>query len=129
MRRAIASTLAFFVASLIPAVILAVTSPWAEGRWRSMLGLTVVFYSWSLVATLLMAVPLYFVFRRLDWIRWWSVLVSGAVIGGIWGFIVGGEPSVLLAVVSMAGIGVASALAFWLIWKRGRPAAEPVDRQ
>lgn len=70
----------------------------------------------------LLGLPVFLLFRRLRWRRWWQYALGGAAVGAIFAFAVAGssfpfgnDRSLLLMVFPFAGIGFASALVFWLI--------------
>jgi hypothetical protein len=118
LRKVIAALGAFLIASLIPAAILGVTSPPVEGNPYAMAGMSVVFYFFSAVATLLLGVPAFLIFLRLDLIRSWSGAGAGAVVGAVMGVAVQPTPLQVYTVAIMAAMGSLSGFTFWLIWSR-----------
>jgi hypothetical protein len=125
MRTVTAGIVGFLVAPLIAALILSATTrlvPPSDIIAR--IGMLPVFYYFSAVATCLLGLPVFLIFRRLRLLRWWSVLASGFVIGALMGALVGESnhaqlPDMLL----MAGAGAVAALGFWAIWSQGREIA------
>jgi hypothetical protein len=118
LRKVIAALGAFLIASLIPAVILGVAGPLVEGNSYAMAGMGVVFFFFSAIATLLLGVPAFLIFLRLDLIRWWSGAGAGAVVGAVMGAAVQSNPLQVYTIAIMAAMGSLSGLTFWLIWSR-----------
>lgn len=89
---------------------------------------SVILYVYASWATLLLGLPTYFLFRRLDAIRWWSAMLAGVMVGafvfvvvcadGLDGLL--SQPGLAL---SWAVIGGLAALAFWVVWWRGHGKA------
>ena len=76
----------------------------------------VIGYFWALIFTVLLAVPLFLLARRMKIVRWWSALIAGFVVGA-------GAISLLFPNVpswEVAGhyglVGAVSALVFWAIY-------------
>lgn len=87
-------------------------------------------FSWSpfalaiaFAATIFIAVPLFFLFWRLGWLRWWQVCFGGAVVGLL-------SPIILQIIDSESNwvwyqfailsvpLGIVSSLVFWFIGVR-----------
>ena len=64
---------AFFLAPLLPALIFGVLS----GNVAMVLYAT----AFSYPATMIFGLPAYFLFRRLNWFRFWQVVLGGACLG------------------------------------------------
>jgi hypothetical protein len=119
MQRRTAGIVGFVVASMIPAIVFSAFTPLVErsdivGR----IGLFPGFYLFSASATVLVALPTFFLFLRFNLVRWWSVLGVGFAIGALMAIIVR-WPTQPREVIIMGGIGVLSALGFWVVWTRG----------
>lgn len=129
MRRLTAAVLGFVVAPLISALVLSATTRlFAPLDVVGRIGMVPVFYYFSAGATILLGLPAFLLFLHFKIIRWWSILGSGLAIGALMGVIVGAQngaqvPDALL----MATAGAASALGFWLIWRRAREAGGVED--
>ena len=64
----------------------------------------------------LVAIPIYFLLNRFRLINAWTCLVSGALLGGIFGLVLRlPNPPQSGDVLVMAAIGVVAAFAFWLV--------------
>ena len=122
MRRTTAAVVGFLVASLIPALLFSVLSPVSGGTdIIAMLRLLPGFYVFSLLATVVLAVPVFLLFLRFRLVRWWSVLGAGFGIGALIGFIVRSpNPVQIRDVLVMSLTGVAAALGFWLVWNQAK---------
>jgi len=121
MRRITAGVLGFIVAPLISAVTLATATRLFEpSDIVARIAMVPVFYYFSAMATVLLGLPAFFVLLRFKIIYWWSVLAGGLVIGALMGAIVGAPNHAQLPnVLFMSATGAASAVGFWLIWRRG----------
>lgn len=115
-----AAILASLTAPLVPAFLGALMTPLRGGPVNtdltSVLGLTVVAYPFTLVLGNIVALPLFFVFRRYDLARWWSAALSGAIAGVFWVGVItlrfDLHNSVLLGIE-----GALAGLTFWAIWR------------
>ena len=68
--------------------------------------------------SLLPGIPAYLIFRRMGWLQVWSVVLTGAVLGGMAELLIFGAPNYPGAVKSLmtyCAFGTATALVFWLI--------------
>lgn len=123
----------FLIASVIPAIELALLSLMSEARVHSMTFLDafllvavsfLVFYPYSILFAAVIGVPLFFACRRLGVVTWWSALVCGALIGTLASaaFHSARDPYIddLLRFVPVGSI---AAYAFWLVWRRAAGAA------
>jgi len=122
MQQNTAIYLGFFAASVAPVLILAAALPFA-GNWGALqiLGLLLLYYVVSALATLIFGVPVFRLLRHLQLIRWWSALSAGFVIGALMAALVRMPHQVRARdVFVMGSAGVASALSFWTIWRQGR---------
>jgi hypothetical protein len=122
-RPAVATTLGFIVASMLPATYLAIGYPISGERdLSSIVGSFLVIHFFVSLATLLLGVPAYLALRRLRLIRWWSATFGGALIGAaaLQSVVSRGhfEPAMVLR---YAMLGAAAGLVFWAIWRSGRP--------
>ena len=116
-----AALVGFLVASVIPSAVLSVLWP-LGGDWSlASIGISLlVTYPFSAAAVLVFGVPAFFLLRPLRPGHWWSV---GSV-----GFLLGLLVDVVLhlpywdpfslEMLTTGILGAASALVFWLIWKR-----------
>jgi hypothetical protein len=82
VRPVAATRLAFLAAPFIPGAVIAIgerVTGVSDGFTVG--GLLAYGYVVSAILTVLVAAPLYVLFRRRGWIRWWSAAAVGAVIG------------------------------------------------
>jgi hypothetical protein len=81
-----------------------------------------LFYVFSAGAAIVFGLPTFLVLFWLRLIRWWTSLGVGMAIGALMAVLLeathGGAP--VAEILLMAGIGAASTLTFWLIWRWGR---------
>jgi hypothetical protein len=80
-----ATLVGFLVAPLVSAstavVVGAATGGASNEDPFSAVGLIPIFYFFSFLATILLAVPIYFVLLHYELIRWWSTVLAGILIG------------------------------------------------
>lgn len=92
----------------------------ADIHW--LLALAAMYYFYTLVITVLFAVPAFLVLRQLKYVRWWSASLVGFAAGVIGAALTGGAGSA--KVVMFWGLpGAFGALSFWMIWRYGARAA------
>lgn len=99
--------------------------------------------SFTVAGSVLLALLTLAVLRRRGWLRWWQVMMGGALIGGVLPFVsfqfsgstvdletADGIMFVLFTFVWFAGVGAIHALMLWAIAVRGNPwlVADPVKR-
>ena len=109
---------------LVPALAPAVGSAMLGGNFASALGLSVVFYPFALVATVVLGGPLFLAFRRLRLVRWWSALASGSIAGCVVVMVLS-TPSVE-SLCLFALQGALAGFVFWLLWRLGMVRGERV---
>ena len=83
-----------------------------------------VFYPFSLMATLLLGMPVFLALKWFQLVAWWSALASGFFVGAV--MVVAlrlpylPTPEDFLKGISTFGpLGALAGFAFWLIWRRG----------
>jgi hypothetical protein len=117
--RPAAALLGFFAASLVPPIVFV-----SRGASDGAVGLLdifaafllLLFFSVAMVA--LFGVPAFLLLRRFKLVDWWSALGTGLVIGAVLGFLIGAPDSPEISdVLTMAGTGAASGLAFWFVYR------------
>ncbi len=116
-----ATVLAFLVAPVLPAVVLATISPsLTDGKLGPILGFVLVFYWFALMAGLLIGGPVFWALRRYNLVSAWTAVPSGALVG-ILVLVLINPPSPDWDLAALySSMGAASALAFWLLWRLGR---------
>ena len=122
--QATAAILGFIIAPAVPAVFLSLISTVSSVDDGTMgLGLAPFIYFFSFWVCFFLGIPAFALGLHLKLIRWWSALITGAVIGAV---LCVGDPYALL---TMCPLGAVSALTFWLIWKCGCALGEYIERQ
>ena len=130
MNPRVSTAVAFLIAPLPPAFAAALSSPVVGGGVDAspidLLGLTlVVFYPFALFFGLLIGLPLFFLARRFNLVRWWSAAIAGFVTGvialALSKRLNSGDVPLLLM---WAGSGSFAGFTFWFVWRTGnRPGA------
>lgn len=121
MREIFAAAAGLAAASIVPAAALSVIWPLdGDLSARSVAGTFLVLYLYSASAVVVLGLPAFFLLRPFRPGNWWSVTAVGVLLG-ILAAIVMRLPSHpnLPDFLTMGPLGGASALVFWLIWKRG----------
>ena len=121
------AALGFFAAALPISVLFAFTSPGLGGGFEAdpltLLGLTALFYIFSIIFTLLFGVPIFLVLRRFNLVRWWSCALAGVAVGALVAEMIlpdGAGASDRISFLSLCGaVGAVSAVGFWAIWRKG----------
>jgi hypothetical protein len=135
IREVVFAALGFVAAALPISVLFAFTSPGLgggpEADLLTLLGLTAVFYMFSISFTLLFGVPLFLVLRRFKRLRWWSCALSGLAVGVLVAELLlpdaaGADDRIQF--LSLCGaVGGLSGIAFWAIWRKGVATNLPLD--
>jgi len=123
-----AATVGFFVAPVLPALVLGALTPVTSEvpDLNSAIGLFPAVYPICGLFTVLFGVPAFFLGRRLRLIRWWSTAVVGFVTGAVALLIAAYPTPIEIREVMIWGLlGAGSGLIFWLIWEQGHPQSEP----
>lgn len=118
----------------IVAAVFAATFPfllgWAKnGDWGADLWLWPVAFSISSGVTCFIAAPIFFVFRRFGWVKWWQVCLSGSLVGFLMALLSGffnvayGWNWLGFTIFSVP-VSILSAFVFWLFGVRGNPSAD-----
>ena len=118
MREVAAAAIGFLAAALVPVLAFAVRTPlhaWTD--FSSLLGFLVVWYFFSLLATLLFGVPAFLILRFFGLVRLWTTLVAGSFGGIAVGMLLRWQGRIELRdLLVTCAMGVVSAFVFWLIW-------------
>jgi hypothetical protein len=125
--------LAFFLATLLPAIAFALLTPVNGGSintdFGSVLGLTFVFYFFSLAAAVIFGVPLFLLLLKFGLVRWWSALAAGAIVGALVAVILrlpgALSPEDFMVTVPL---GALAAVVFWLTGVRGMTPNTSLER-
>lgn len=115
MTRVGATINAFAVAAVVPAIVLAIGEVARYGDIRGM-GWALVLLPFSIMATLLFAVPMFLIVARFGRINLWSTLGGGVVVGAIVAVVLrlpGGWPPAS-DLILMCAVGLIAAISFWL---------------
>ena len=109
----------FFVASILPALVLGIGWPLSgDLNLKSSAVTTLVTLPFTSLFVLLLGVPAFLILRQFRPGAWWSVALVGLILGVVTAYLLRlpGVPS--FETVMLDGLlGVLSALSFWLIWK------------
>jgi hypothetical protein len=113
------AALGFLAASAVPPALMAVASPLSGERdIVSVAGSFAVAYPFSAFFVVVLGLPAFLILQRFRPGRWWSVLIVGFLLGGPVAIAVRGH--LYLPDLWIDGpLAAASALVFWLIWRRG----------
>ena len=120
MKKIAAGVLGFAAAPMVAALIFSATTPLAK-TWDFMtrIKLVVPAYSIAAIVTVLFAVPAFALLLRVNLVRWWTAAGIGFAIGVLIGIMMTGLTlEQIPGILFLAATGVASALAFWSIWRR-----------
>lgn len=82
--------------------------------------LLLIVYIYSLTLAALLGMPLFFIARHYDLVRWWTALLSGIIAGAIFAAMYR-YPGSMQAndFFPLCADGAAAALVFWAVWKKG----------
>lgn len=108
--------------------------------WASLqFGGGIVLATYTYGSTFLFGIPLFLLFRRNSWLRWWQCIAAGALAGlpfmaALGGFLLfpsaGQSPEAALSSIQVSamivGVGAISGFAFWLVAFAGEDA-EPAS--
>ena len=131
MKKAIYTVAALLVAPLLPALVLALWSALVNGLVAptpsGILGIGLLYYSFSFIFALLIAFPIYLIaFFVYGVVEWWLSTFSGVLVGAIVVLLISLPLSVekitqnILPVVVYAFIGGCTGLLFWcVLWLGG----------
>ena len=112
----------FLAAAALPAVVLTLLTPIGDAPINtdplSVIGLLPIAYLWALSAAVFFGVPMFLLVRRLNMVRWWSAVGSGALVGAVVAVVIGIPNTVQTKdFLLMIPLGAAAALVFWAIWQ------------
>ncbi|NRA69548.1 MAG: hypothetical protein HRU24_00900 [Gammaproteobacteria bacterium] len=113
--------LGFITAPLVSTSIVIIhTAVFGSLDLITFIGLLLIIYWFSLLATFFFGVPAFLIFRRYNMISCWSTLGSGVIIGALITLILVLPNSVRISeLITMSAIGGISGFSFWLIWSCG----------
>jgi hypothetical protein len=122
-----ATVIAFLVAPVVPAVVLAAYSV-GRSEWQlgPLVGFALVFYWPALVAALCIGGPALWLLQRFNLVTWWSATATGAIVGPLALYLItssGADLSDALPLYST--LGSVAGLAFWLVWRHGQGPVPP----
>ena len=102
-------------AALVPAVMDAAWPAFREPGLGFRLGLAAILYLPSLFFTVLLGGPVFVGLRRLNLVRWWTLLPTGFLTGSLVAAFVGYNDITLASLTVCSIEGAGSALLFWLV--------------
>jgi hypothetical protein len=118
----LATILGFLGAAIVPSVATAIADSHGRSGAAGLVTLTAIYYPFSIVFSFWLAVPMYFVLKQRQLIRWWSASATGLLIGSSIGlFLYWPRMSFILFYV---GVGALSGLVFWFFWRLGHNTAQ-----
>lgn len=88
-------------------------------RWEDLPWLVLWFFG-SLWIAFIAGVPAFAILSRIHLARWWSAAATGGTFGAAFAWSLNQD---IVSIVSMAGVGAASALAFWFTLAKLSPEA------
>jgi len=115
------------VAPLLPAFVLSYGATGTYATFGSVIGYAFLFYIPCLLGTLLAALPLYYLLKRINLIRWWSASLCGFVGGAVIFVAPAGTRAFKLNTIRsdweelllFSFLGGATAFLLWVFWSRG----------
>lgn len=123
--------LGFLVADFAAVATVAVLLGGAMGgasELGSALGFTIFVFLFgvpvALIAIVVLALPAYLLMRRHWHVRWWNAALTGFIVGGLAGSLLGGSDLATATQVALAGL--VGGLAFWAV-VREQPAHPRID--
>jgi hypothetical protein len=124
MSKVSANTVGFFVASAIPAALFSIFTPLAGKLGIGFLIDFIVYYPFSVAATVLFGLPAFLLLRRLRLVTWWTTLAGGYAVGTLMAIILGlpNRPETR-DFVMFGSVGLVSGFVFWMISRCGRDSA------
>ncbi len=109
------------VAALLPATYGALmTQITSDPLPQLNLGFIPIFYSFALLACVVLGLPTYLLGLRLKLVRWWSALIAGTFIGAFTALIIRSGHPLLGDFLVLCPLGAATAFVFWLIVTLGK---------
>jgi hypothetical protein len=122
MKRSTATALGFAIAALVPIVTMSPIDPPVANDLGTYLVIVGIIYFWILGYMLIVGLPTYFLFKRWNLIRWWTLMLVGLLMGTLVGYVF--KFPLLKSPVDSALIQgpscSLSGLVFWLIWRLGK---------
>lgn len=126
--RVILGFVAAAFAAVAAAIVLLASAAGGGMTIESVLGFAIFAFLFGVpiafIAILVMALPAYLLMRRNWHVRWWNAALTGFIVGGVAGSLLGGSDPATVLQMSMAGS--AGGLAFWGL-VRERPAHARID--
>jgi len=116
MTRVAATINAFAVAAIVPPVAFIILGAARGDDIRDAPFWVLVFLPYSIMATVLIAAPLFLIIARLGRVNLWSTLAGGLLVGAVVAVVMklpGGWPS-LSDLITMSLVGLVAAISFWV---------------
>lgn len=124
MKEGSATVVGFLAASLVPPTVLSAIAPLSdELTIVSFAGSFLVSYPFSLAFVMVLGIPTFLLLRRFGTGWWWLILPIGFFLGSL--VLMAFQSPIYLTFREVAlygSLGAASALVFWLIWRRSKNA-------
>lgn len=122
MKKRMWTVAGFLIAPIVPAATMAIWGSLLEQRPVGLtVQMTLFLYFYTAFATIVFGIPAYFFLLRCKLVNSWSALTMGFVMGAIIGSVIK-LPNLAKfhEILSIGAMGAATALTFWLIWRRGQ---------
>jgi hypothetical protein len=121
MSKVSANVVGFFVASAIPPALFSIFTPLSGKLDIGFLADFIVYYPFSVMATVVFGMPTFLLLRRLSLVTWWSTLIGGYAVGTLMAIILGlpNRPETR-DFVMFGSVGLVSGFVFWMISRRWR---------
>lgn len=118
MRKVMSCILGLFAAAMLPAVVLAISTPIIRSGFSiGQLGLVPVFFVFTFSASVFLGLPLFLLMSRFQFMRWWSASICGALVGALVATLVRLPFTPMIQDYFVyVPLGTASAFLFWLVW-------------
>lgn len=126
MKQPATLVVALLIASIIPVIAGGIMAP--PPNVASLL-LAIIVYVYACVFTAAFGLPMYLLFARFGWVRWWSATVVGMLGGAVVGAFVWKPYGALdIDVQVLTAAGAVTALVFWTVARRAGCSNLPVGR-
>lgn len=119
LRNIISGFLGLIVASAMSTTIFAAIGYFRGGASvEELLPFVPLYFLFSLIAATVLGVPMLWVFKHFEIVRWWSSAAAGLIVGMVAAMLIK-LPSLPqpISVLSFGLIGAISAIGFWLVWQ------------
>jgi hypothetical protein len=118
-----ATALGLLCSAAFPAACLAILDPIGGRDLESYLSTFVLFFIFTAISAVALGLPGFLIFKKLGWVRWWSMTAYGACVGLIALVIfLSDKIERIESVMAFSTLGAAAGLVFWMVWRHGDAA-------